>query len=74
MVMNEATEKVIDRLRGHDDMEKFNSSDIGGEFWDLFNEIVDSNDSMVFLLKLKHKMDELIEDQVLYCLANALSQ
>ena len=74
MVMSKATEKTVDRLRGNVLMDDFDRSKLGGEFWDLFNEIVDSTDSMVFLLKLKHKMDELIEDQVLYCLANALSQ
>ena len=63
--------EVTDRLRGHKLFEKFNNSDEGSEFWNSFHEIVDNTDSTVFLLKLKHKIDEQIEDQTLYLLTNA---
>ena len=62
---------VTDRLAGNVKFKVFNESKNGGDFWTLFDEIVDTADSTVFLLKLKHAIDERVEDQVLYMLANA---
>ena len=65
-------EEVTDRKKGFDLMKEFDETKIGGEFWDTFHEIIDSTDSIVFLLKLKHRVDEYIEDQTMYVLANAV--
>lgn len=71
MNKEEAMFAVTDRLKGHKQFEEFNKSDNGGDFWNSFNDAVDNNDSTVFLLKLKHRIDEQIEDQVLYLITNA---
>ena len=63
---------VLDKQRSKDIMEKFEKSDVGQEFWDLLIDTVESNDSIPFLLKLKHQIDELIEDEMMFRLANAV--
>lgn len=62
---------VTDKMRANELMEEFDKSKLGGDFWDCLAETIDTTDSIPFLLKLKHRVDELIEDQAMYVLANA---